>query len=368
MADKRVIIAGSILLLIVAGAFLLYGNPGGGEKVLKVLNYSEYIDPEVLKIFEEETGIKVVYDEFEAAEEAWPKLKAGGAGYDLIIIAHTHVKLAIEQGVVQPLDKGKIPNLANLDPVVAGHPADPEQRYAVPYMWGTTGIAYVEGCVEDPPKSWAQFLSPDYLSQYDGKVSLLSEFTDVVEAAMIALDIDPTDRANWNDDTAKKVEDLLLSIKPYLAGFYGASQYMPALVNEEICLAQAWNGDVLVAQEDNENIQYVNPEDGTIYWVDFMVIPRDAENVEAAHMFINFLLRPDIAARNVKAVWYAASIKKSLLEDYARETGDQELMEILEDPAVYPPAGVNLVPSPVLDKEMSRIVEQIRLHVLQPTG
>ncbi|MEB3774001.1 MAG: spermidine/putrescine ABC transporter substrate-binding protein [Desulfurococcales archaeon] len=366
--DLKLVIAGSILILILVGGALLYMRMGEEGKVLKILNYSEYIDPDVLKMFENETGIKIVYDEYEAAEEAWPKLKAGGSGYDLIIIAHTHVKLAIEAGVVQKLDKSKIPNLANLDEVVASHPADPNQDYAVPYMWGTTGIAYVSTCVEDPPRTWKELLDPGYLEQYKGRVSLLSEFTDVVEASMIALGIDPTNPDNWNNETAEKVVDLLSKVKPYLVGFYGASQYMPALANEEVCLAQAWNGDVLVVQEENENVGYVNPEDGTIYWVDFMLIPRDAENVEAAYKFINFLLRPDIAARNVKMVWYAASIKKQLLIDYAEEHGDKELMEILEDPAVYPPGDVKLVPSPVLDKRMSEVVEWIRLHVLQPGG
>ncbi|MEB3860568.1 MAG: PotD/PotF family extracellular solute-binding protein, partial [Desulfurococcales archaeon] len=130
---------GALLVLALIGAATIAPIALSQENVLKVLNYSEYIDPEVLELFERETGVRVIYDEFEAAEEAWAKLKVGGAGYDLIIIAHSYVKLAIEQGLVKKLDKSKIPNLANLDPVIAGHPADPGQEYAVPYMWGTTG-------------------------------------------------------------------------------------------------------------------------------------------------------------------------------------------------------------------------------------
>ncbi len=362
--EARHVAVAIIILLVVAGvAGFVYMN-SGEKKTLRVLNYSEYIDPEVLKLFEQETGIKVIYDEYEAAEEAWPKLKAGGAGYDLIIIAHSYVKLAAENGLIQKIDKTKIPNLAKLDPRIAGHPADPNQDYAIPYMWGTTGIAYVATCVDEPPKTWGEFLDPGYLSAYQGKVSLLSEFSEVVEASMVALGIDPTDKANWNETTRKLVEDLLLSIKPYLAGFYGASQYMPALANEEVCLAQAWNGDVLVVTEENENVAYVNPEDGTLFWVDFMVIPRDAENVDAAYEFINFLLREDIAARNVKYVWYAASIDRGLLEEYAVENNDQELLDILNDPTVYPPPETNLIPTPVLDEDMVKFIEAIRLHVI----
>ncbi len=338
------------------------------ERVLKVLNYSEYIDPEVLTIFEEKYGVKIVYDEFEAAEEAWAKLKAGGGGYDLIIIAHSYVRLAIEEGLVQPLDKEMIPNLANLDPLIASHPADPNQDYAVPYMWGTTGIAYVATCVQEPPETWAEFFDPHVIEPYKGRVSLLSELTEVIEAAMIALEIDPTVRENWNPDTMEQVVKLVSQVKPYLAGFYGASQYIPALANEELCMAQAWNGDVMIAAEENENVKFVNPKDGAIYWVDFMVIPRDAKNVEDAHRFINFLLEPEIAARNAKAVWYAPSIKKELLERYAEETGDEELKALLEDPLVYPGSDVKLVPSPVLDKEMQSLVEDVRVRIMSPVS
>ncbi len=338
------------------------------ERVLKVLNYSEYIDPEVLTIFEEKYGVKIVYDEFEAAEEAWAKLKAGGGGYDLIIIAHSYVRLAIEEGLVQPLDKEMVPNLANLDPLIASHPADPNQDYAVPYMWGTTGIAYVATCVQEPPETWAEFFDPHVIEPYKGRVSLLSELTEVIEAAMIALEIDPTVRENWNPDTMEQVVKLVSQVKPYLAGFYGASQYIPALANEELCMAQAWNGDVMIAAEENENVKFVNPKDGAIYWVDFMVIPRDAKNVEDAHRFINFLLEPEIAARNAKAVWYAPSIKKELLERYAEETGDEELKALLEDPLVYPGSDVKLVPSPVLDKEMQSLVEDVRVRIMSPVS
>ena len=334
------------------------------EKTLYVLNYSEYIDPAVLQMFENETGIHVVYDEYESAEEAWPKLKVGGQGYDLIIIAHTHVKIAIEQGLLHPLNKSLIPNLANLDPAVASHPADPNQDYAVPYMWGTTGIAYNPACNVPPPETWRQFFNATYLSQYHGKVSLLSEATDMIEPAMIALGVEPNNTAAWNRDTADKVIDLLLQVKPHIVGFYGASQYMPALANNEVCLAQAWNGDVLIVQDENPEVQYIVPRDGATFWVDYMVIPRDAHNVVGAHEFINFLLRPDIAARNVKAVWYAASIKKSLIEDVAQQWGDEELEEILNNPAVYPPKDAKLYPSPVLDQNMLNLVDYIRTRVM----
>ncbi len=361
--DKRILAAAVVVTLIVVGAAVSLTR-NRGERVLYILNYSDYISPVVVERFQNETGIKVVIDEFEAAEESWPKLQAGGAGYDIIITAHTYVKLAAEKGLLQKLDKAKIPNLANLDPRIASHPADPNQEYAVPYMWGTTGIGYVSTCVEDPPETWKEFLDPEYLKNYEGRVSLLSEFSETIMAAMIALGYDPSVRSNWNEQVMGEVEDLLNTVKPYLAGFYGASQYIPGLANGDLCLAQAWNGDVLVAAEENDAVAYITPKDGALFWVDYIVIPRDAKHVEEAYMFINFLLRPDVAAENVKYLYYAASVKKSLLEQYAEETGDETLKEILEDPTVYPPEDVKLIPSPVLDEEMSRMVETVRLHVM----
>ncbi|MCE4611704.1 MAG: spermidine/putrescine ABC transporter substrate-binding protein [Desulfurococcales archaeon] len=363
----RVLVGVGLLLVIgalVAGPQL---SASGQERVLRVYNYSEYIDYSVIDDFERMYGVEVVYDEFEAAEEAWAKLKAGGGGYDVIIIAHTHVKLAAEQGLIQPLKRELIPNLDNLDPRIASHPADPRQEYAVPYMWGTTGIAYLKSCVSDPPKTWKEFFDPGRLEPYKGKVSLLPEFSEVVEAGMIALGLNPAERSNWSEETMDRVVELVLRVKPYLAGFYGASQYIPGLVNGELCLAQAWNGDALIARDENDDVDYMVPEDGSIFWVDFIVIPRDAENVDLAHKFINFLLDPEVAARNVKAVWYASSVKKDLLVEVAKENGDEELMEVLKDPIVYPPEDAPLIPSPVLDREMQRMIEDVRVRILAGT-
>ncbi|MEN3000097.1 MAG: spermidine/putrescine ABC transporter substrate-binding protein [Acidilobaceae archaeon] len=331
-------------------------------------NYSLYIDKEVLKMFEQETGIRVIYDEFEAAEEAWAKLSAGGGGYDVIVLAHTFLQLAVERGLLRELDKGMLSNVKNLDPRVSRYPVDSENRYAIPYMWGTTGIAYREDCVKDPPHSWREFLSAEYLRKYSGKVTLIVEFSDVVMATMIAKGYDINDRKAWNEAVMREVIEKVRAIKPYLRGFWGASEYVPALVKGEICIAQAWNGDVIVARERDQRIKYVLPSDGTYYWVDFMVIPKGAKNVEEAHAFINFVLRPEIAARNVKAAFYAAGIKRELLLSYSERAGDEELKALLSDPAVYPGEDVKLIPSPVLDEEMTKLISRVSIEVQAERG
>jgi spermidine/putrescine-binding protein len=338
----------------------------GQGRVLRVFNYSEYIDGEVLNLFEEETGIDVIYDEYESTEEAWAKLKVGGAGYDVVIMAYTHIKLAIDQGLVQKINKTRIPNIINLDPEISVNPADPMQEYTVPYMWGTTGIAYLDTAVDNPPTTWSTFLDKGVLEKYKGKVSLLVEFLDVVQAAMIKLGYNPAEQSNWNDDVMDEVIRLLKDIKPYLVGFYGAGQYMPELVAGRLYLAQTWSGDVLVVKEENPDVEYVLPEDGALYWMDFIVIPRDAKSVDEAHEFINFLLRPDIAARNVKAVLYSSPLSRDVLRQYAEQTNDGELLELLENPLLYPPESVNLVPNPVLDEDVLRMIERVRTEVQAP--
>ncbi len=131
--------------------------------------------------------------------------------------------------------------------------------------------------------------------------------------SMIALGYDPSDPSAWNDTVMDQVESLLKSVKPYIVGLYGASQYMPALQFEQICLAHAWSGDVLVVQEENPNVEFINPKDEALNWADLIVVPKSAKHPELAYKFINYLLRPDIAARNVEYVWYASGVKKNLL-------------------------------------------------------
>ena len=194
------------------------------------------------------------------------------------------------------------------------------------------------------------------------------EFLDVVQAAMIKLGYNPAERRNWNGDVMDEVIRLLKDIKPYLVGFYGAGQYMPELVAGRLYLAQAWSGDILVVKEENPNVEYVLPEDGGLYWMDFIVIPRDAKSIDEAHEFINFLLRPDIMARNAKAVLYSSPLKRDILMQYAEQTNDEELLELLENPLLYPPEDVKLVPNPVLDEDVLRMIERVRTEVQAPEG
>lgn len=355
--------AASGLVLLLLFSPILLPVAATERKELRVYNYSYFIDKGVLELFERETGIKVIYDEFEAGEEAWAKLQAGGGGYDLIVLAHVYVPLAAERGLILKIERERLKNFKNLDEMVLSHPVSPGGEWGIPYMWGTTGIAYRTDCVKDPPKTWREFLSPDYLRKYSGKVTLLSEFSDVFMASMIARGLDITKRDQWNEKTKNEVVELVRSIRGYLRGFWGASEYVKGLVNGEICLAQAWSGDVLVAKEEaamkgKDVIEYVTPADGTYFWLDYLVIPKGSRNVEGAYLFIDFLLRPDIAGRNIKATYYASAVKRELVEEHAERAGDEELLSMIRGQIVYPPPGTRLLPSPGFDSEMLDLVSR----------
>lgn len=357
----RGLVSGFVLLLLIAPIFSPALVAEGRE--LRVYNYSYFIDKEILEIFERETGIKVIYDEYEAGEEAWAKLQAGGGGYDLMVLAHVFVPLAAERDLILRIDRERLKNFGNLDPLVLSHPVSPGGERGIPYMWGTTGIAYRADCVKDPPKTWREFLSADYLKKYSGKVTLISEFSDVFMSSMIALGLDITRKDHWNEETKSKVVELVRSIRGHLRGFWGASEYVKGLVRGEICLAQAWSGDVYVAKEElakegKDLISYIMPADGTYFWVDYLVIPKGSRNVEGAYLFIDFLLRPDIAGRNVKATYYASAVKRELLEEQARRAGDEELLSMVTSPVIYPPSGVKLIPSPGFDGEMLELISR----------
>ncbi len=347
------------------GAYRVLRRPSGGGGTLKVYNYSYYIDPKVIEMFEEEYGVTVIYDEYEAAEEAWGKLQVGGGGYDLIVLADAYVPQAIKEGLVRMLDHSRLENLGNLDPSFVDNPFDPGLSHAVPYMWGTTGIGYNRALVDEKVTAWAQlFDTENFLPKYSKKVSMLEEFGEVVEAAMYYLGLDPQKTESWTQHKDEIIE-LLRAQKPFLAGYYGASVYVPDLAAGRLYVAQAWSGDVLTAQDENPDVIYVIPEEGTWRWMDMMVIPRDAKNVEAALLWIDYMLRPDIAARNVAYVYYPASVRKDLVASELSRLADElgvDPGEILENPAIYPDREIKGF-SVVMDEEKLKALEEIEVSV-----
>lgn len=310
-------------------------------KVVNVYNWSDYIAEDTIEKFEAETGIKVNYDVFDDNAILEAKLLAGRSGYDVVVPSTNFLTRQIQAGIFQPLDKSKLPNLKNMDPVIMERTAlaDPGNTYSVNYMWGTTGLGYnvdeVTKRVPDAPTgSWKLLFDPDIVSKLaDCGVAILDAPDDVIGIALNYLGLDA------NSETAEdlaKAEALLMSVRPHVRYFH-SSQYITDLANGNICLTVGYSGDVIQARTRAEEagngvtIGYSIPEEGTQMWFDMLAIPADAPHVENAHKFINFLLDAKISADITNYVAYASGNQAAL--EFVAE-------EVKNDPEIYPPANV----------------------------
>jgi putrescine transport system substrate-binding protein len=346
-SPARALTAGARLwpaLVAAAIALVMVAAGGGGVRgeaapVVNFYNWSDYVDPSVLDDFTKKTGIAVRYDTFDSSDTLEAKLLAGQSGYDVVVPTGYFLAREIAAGIFQPLDKSQLPNLVHVWPEIAQRLAayDPGNRYAVNYMWGTTGIGYnvkaVQGILGAGAAidSWSTIFAADQIAKFkDCGVHLLDSSDDVMTAVLHYLQLDPNSSA---PDDLQKATDLLMKIRPYVRKFH-SSEYINALATGEICLALGYSGDVKQAQKRAAGagsgiaLDYMIPKEGAPLWFDNMAIPKDAPHVTAAHQLINYLLDPKIAARNTNFVSYA--------------DGDQpsDLIEpsIRNDRAIYPDA------------------------------
>jgi putrescine transport system substrate-binding protein len=287
------------------------------EKVLNVYNWSDYIDPTVVPAFEKEYGIKVNYDVFDSNEVVETKLLAGNTGYDVVAPSASFMQRQIQAGVFQKLDKSLLPNRNNLDPDMTHRLEvyDPGNQYSVNYLWGTSGIGYSEDQIgkamrNAPVDSFAMFFDPKVVKNFQQcGVSILDAPDEMVGDVLLFLGKDPNSESL---DDLRAAEKVLLSIRPYMR-YINSSKYIEDLANGELCLALGWSGDVLQARVrakdagKNANIKYNMAKEGGIMFFDMLAIPADAAHPKNAHLFINYLLRPDIAAKNATAVHFATS-------------------------------------------------------------
>jgi putrescine transport system substrate-binding protein len=300
---------------LAAVLFLFPAAASAQDKVVNVYNWSDYIGEGVLDDFTKETGIKVVYDVYDSNEMLETKLLAGGSGYDIIVPSDRNLARMIQAGVVQKLDKSKVPNLANVWPAIAERLStyDPGNEYAVNYMWGTTAIGYnvdkiKERMPDAPVDSWDMIFKPEVIAKFaDCGVQVLDSPDDLIPSALNYLGLDPNSK---NPEDLQKAGDLLKSVRPSIQKFH-SSEYINALANGDICMAVGYSGDILQARDraaeagNGVNIVYSIPKEGALIWLDAMTIPADAPHVEEAHAFINFMNKPEIAARNSNYVFYA---------------------------------------------------------------
>src|SRR6476659_1477174 len=286
------------------------------ERTVNFYNWSNYIAPGVLDDFTRETGIKVVYDTFDANETLETRLLAGKSGYDVVVPTAYFLQRQITANVFQKLDKSKLPNLANAWPVVTKQLAvyDPGNQYAANYMWGTTGIGYNVKAIQKilgadaRIDSWDIVFKPENLAKFkDCGIHMLDSADDIFPAALSYLGLDPN---STKPADLEKAADLVLKIRPNVRKFH-SSEYLSALATGEICFVVGWSGDIMQARsraaeaKNDIEIGYAIPKEGAQMFFDNLAIPADAKNVAEAHELINYLYRPEVAAKNSDFLSYA---------------------------------------------------------------
>jgi len=332
--------AGAGVIAAALAVFLPAGLPSATaqqHRVVNVYNWSDYVDPSVLDDFSKKTGITVRYDTFDTSDTLEAKLLAGQSGYDVVVPTGYFLAREIAAGIFQKLDKSKLPNLVNAWPEITGQLAayDPGNQYAVNYMWGTTGIGY---SVKDAHRilgpgaavdSWDDLFNPEKIAKFkDCGVHFLDSSDDIVPSVLRYLHLDPN---SSNPADLEKAAAVLTKIRPYVRKFH-SSEYINALATGEICLALGYSGDVKQAEkraaQANSAIQieYAIPKEGAPLWFDNLAIPKDAPHVAEANELINYLLEPQVAARNTNFVSYANGDRPSPFID----------KDILNDRTIYP--------------------------------
>lgn len=335
---------------------------------VNVYNWSDYIAEDTLPNFQEATGIRVTYDVFDSNELLETKLLAGSSGYDVVVPTLNFLGRQIQAGVFLPLDKTKLPNYANLDPALMKRLElqDPGNQYAVPYMWGTTGIGYNVDKIEaafgstDIANSLDIVFKPENIAKLkDCGVTLLDTPSEIIPIALNYLGEDPN---STDPAVIDKAAELLKSIRPYIGNFH-SSQYIDALANGDTCLVVGWSGDIIQARDRAEEagngvkVAYAIPKEGAPQWFDMLAIPKDAKNLDNAYTFINYLLDPQVAANNSNYISYpnAVSASTALIDE-----------NITSDPTIYPPPEVAgklftfaIIP-PEVDRQYTRIWTELK--------
>ncbi|WP_424626938.1 polyamine ABC transporter substrate-binding protein [Bradyrhizobium sp. SYSU BS000235] len=309
-------IARRLRLIALAAGVLTSFSAQAQQRTVNFYNWSNYIAPGVLDDFTKETGIKVVYDTFDANETLETRLLAGKSGYDVVVPTAYFLQRQIAAHIFQKLDKAKLPNLANTWPEVTKRLAvyDPGNNYAANYMWGTTGIGYnvkmVRSILGPDAKidSWDIVFKPENLAKFkDCGVQMLDSPDDILPAALNYLGLDPN---STKQADLEKAAELVSKIRPYVRKFH-SSEYLSALATGEICFVVGWSGDIKQAQsraaESNNGVEigYAIPKEGAQMFFDNFAIPADAKNVAEAYELINYLYRPDVAAKNSDFLSYA---------------------------------------------------------------
>lgn len=306
-----------ILILTLLAAVAFYGC-GSSEKGVNgqviVYNWGEYIDPETIRMFEEESGIKVIYDEFETNESMYPKVESGAVAYDIACPSDYMISRMIQNGMLSELDYSKMPHVKKnigAQYFEQSKGFDPDNKYAVPYCWGTVGILYNKTMVEEPITRWEQLWDEKYAD------NILMQDS-VRDAFMVAEKLNGNSMNTLDPEELEAAKDLLIEQKPLIQA-YVVDQVRDKMIGNEAAIGVIYSGEAIYTQRENPDLVYVIPEEGTNVWIDSWVILKNAPNKENAEKFIDFMCREDIALMNFDYITYSTpnEAARALIEDEA---------------------------------------------------
>lgn len=310
---------GALMLPSLGGCSSVHGKT---KSVLNFYNYSNYIDPQTIPAFETEFNSRVNVDYYSKQDILFAKIKIGVTGYDLIIATDNMLRRFEKHNLLLPLEPEKVPNMKNLMDIFKKPPYDPDHKYSIPYLWGTTVIAYNKKFVTETVDSWKILWNP----KYKGKISMLDEKTDLIGCTLKMLGYSGNDTDRAHVEQARKA---LMEQRP-LVKKYTSDTYQDELLANETWLCQGWSGDIMQVMESNPDIDYIIPKEGSFIWVDNCCIPRGALHPDTAREFINYLMRPDVGMRNAAHTGYPTPLEPSF--QLLKKTDP----EMAEDERVYP--------------------------------
>jgi putrescine transport system substrate-binding protein len=318
-------------------------GPRRRQQILNIYNWSDYIDERTVPLFQALANIRVNYDVYSSNEDLLAKLRAGPTQYDIIVPTNQFIPTYRRLGLLQPLRHDLIPNLVNLDRAFVETDYDPGNKYTIPWQWGTTGIGYntkrVRGGKVD---SWTALYEPN--PRLGGRISILREVTDLIGCTLIYLGKDPN---STRDADLQQVVSTFKSLRAKVKQLrFSSDTYIDELAAGETSLAQGWSGDVFQARDENADISYVIPKEGSLQWADVMCVPKDAPHPENAARFMNYVLHPKVAARISRYVSYGTPVPTAKVLLPAKQ---------LNDPGIYPPKSVKLSFLTLTDERIKKL-------------
>ncbi|MBO8464323.1 MAG: extracellular solute-binding protein [Firmicutes bacterium] len=309
---KKILAVCMVIILCIGSFFAYRANTSSmhSEQVV-VYNWGEYIDPDVLTQFTKETGIEVIYDEFDTNETMYPKVEAGAVAYDLVCPSDYMIKRMLDNDLLAKINFDNVPNIKYIGQTYLDQSKqfDPTNEYSVPYTWGTVGILYNKTMVDEPVDSWSILWDSKYKEQILMQDSVRDAFGVALKSLGFSLN-------STNIDELKQARDLLIKQKPLIQA-YVIDQVRDKMIGNEAAIGVIYSGEAIYTQRENPNLEYVIPKEGSNIWFDSWVIPKNAQNKENAEKFLNFLCRPDIALKNFEYITYSTPNEgaRELIED-----------------------------------------------------